>query len=274
MPDAGPPLPLPIADIFLSLKNFELLDYLLSLSNVLDWSHFALMLSGWLLWYAHVDRTVRFSQSMASAYPILASPADQTPARILLTNPDEEGRFLCFSRSLDELEQGLRQYTNVTSICGVAIVPLLPRVPGVFSVTCPLYVLSVSACPDFMLLRVTPPGLWARSRASDPLRPAHPQGSGLPAPHGPGDAHHQLRFHGPAALLCALRHHFCGVLRRRVPALRAPVPVLLEPRPLGAVSLPRAAFVRPDAVLGSGDVCCRRNTTTCLLQCLLRMKRR
>ena len=79
------------------------------------------MISGWVLWYAHVDRTTKFSESMAIAYPVLASPEDQAQARILLTDANEEAQFLRFSQNLSDLEQGLRQYTNITSVCGELI---------------------------------------------------------------------------------------------------------------------------------------------------------
>lgn len=103
-------------DIIASIRYFDILGYLISPSNALDWCHFALMCSGWFLWYAHVDRTSRLT--LAAKYDILYSPLDQTPARMLLTNAEDEKLFLQFSHSLSDLEQGLRNYTNVTSLCG------------------------------------------------------------------------------------------------------------------------------------------------------------
>ena len=103
-------------DILLAIRNFNLLGYIFSPANAADWCHFTLMLVGWLRWYAHVKRTSNFS--MESSYEILHSPLDQTPARILRTNAEQEMRFLQFSQALADLEQGLRLYSNITSLCG------------------------------------------------------------------------------------------------------------------------------------------------------------
>ncbi len=82
----------------------------------MDWCHFALMITGWILWNNHVESVSKFD--MQSEYNVLISTADQTEARFLLTNADEEKKFLDFTKSVSELEQSLRIYTNMTSICG------------------------------------------------------------------------------------------------------------------------------------------------------------
>jgi hypothetical protein len=105
-------------DIICSIQRFTLLRYLRTPSNVLDWVHFAMMIFGWKLWYAHVDRTERFA--MEPGYSVLSSIADQTPARLLLTNAEEEARFLRFSQELGKLNESLQMYTNVVSICGAS----------------------------------------------------------------------------------------------------------------------------------------------------------
>ncbi len=53
-----------------------------------------------------------------ASYNILASPADETQARFLMTNSTEEAKFLAFSKSFNDLGQNLRTYTNMSSICG------------------------------------------------------------------------------------------------------------------------------------------------------------
>ncbi len=105
-----------LADIITSVKKFELLQYLRTGSNLLDWCHFALIITGWILWNNLFERTSKFD--MQSQYHVLSSPADQTEARFLSTNSEEEKKFLDFTKAVTELEQSLRIYTNIISICG------------------------------------------------------------------------------------------------------------------------------------------------------------
>ncbi len=104
------------ADIITAIVNFELLQYLRTGSNLLDWCHFVLIIIGWILWNNHVERISKFD--MQSQYNVLRSSADQTEARFLSTNSDEEKKFLDFSKAVSELEQSLRIYTNMISISG------------------------------------------------------------------------------------------------------------------------------------------------------------
>jgi hypothetical protein len=70
----------------------------------------------WWLWYQQVNMTSQFK--IDASYNILASPADETQARFLMTNSTEEAKFLAFSKSFNDLGQNLRTYTNMSSICG------------------------------------------------------------------------------------------------------------------------------------------------------------
>ncbi len=114
-----------IPDIIDGIRHFTLLQYLQTPSNVLDWTHFAMMITGWVYWYAYVDKTARFT--MEPGYAVLSSPTDQTPARLLLTNAEEEARFLRFSQDLSALSESLRMYTNIASICGASPAQLSPH---------------------------------------------------------------------------------------------------------------------------------------------------
>ncbi len=105
-----------MADIVNAIKNFEVLQYLLTGSNLLDWCHFILITTGWILWNNHFESVSKFD--MQSQYNVLNSPADQTEARFLSTNADEEKKFLEFTKEVSNLEQSLRIYTNIVSICG------------------------------------------------------------------------------------------------------------------------------------------------------------
>jgi hypothetical protein len=71
---------------------------------------------GWWLWYQQVNMTSQFK--VDTGYTVLASPADETQARFFMTNSKEEAKFLAFSKSLYDLGQNLRTYSNMTSICG------------------------------------------------------------------------------------------------------------------------------------------------------------
>jgi hypothetical protein len=55
---------------------------------------------------------------MQPQYNVLISPAEQTEARYLATNANEEKMFLDLTKSVSDLEQSLRIYTNILSICG------------------------------------------------------------------------------------------------------------------------------------------------------------
>jgi hypothetical protein len=56
---------------------------------------------------------------MQSQYNVLNSPGEQTEARYFATNANEEKMFLDFSKSVSELEQRLRLYSNIISVCGI-----------------------------------------------------------------------------------------------------------------------------------------------------------
>ncbi len=107
-----------VPDIYVSIRRFTLSRYLRSPANVLDWAHFAMMISGWRLWYAHLDRAARFT--VEPGYSVLRSFVDQTPARLLLTDAEEEAQFLRFSQELGALSESLQMYTNVVCICGAS----------------------------------------------------------------------------------------------------------------------------------------------------------
>jgi uncharacterized protein YmfQ (DUF2313 family) len=104
------------ADLSREVKRFNILQYLLSPANWLDWCHFFTMGFAWWLWYQQVNMTSQFK--IDAGYNILAYPADETQARFFMTNSTEEAKFLAFSKSLSDLGQNLRIYTNMTSICG------------------------------------------------------------------------------------------------------------------------------------------------------------
>jgi hypothetical protein len=104
------------ADIFKALKRFDIVNYLVSPANWLDWSHFVIMSIAWWFWYQQVRMTSQFK--IDSSYDILASPADETQARFFMTNSKEEAKFLAFTNSLQDLGQNLKTYTKMTSICG------------------------------------------------------------------------------------------------------------------------------------------------------------
>ena len=57
--------------------------------------------------------------TMQPNFNILASTVDQTPARFLLTNAQDEREFLLFSQSIASLEQSIRFYTNIVGLCGM-----------------------------------------------------------------------------------------------------------------------------------------------------------
>jgi hypothetical protein len=104
------------ADIVSAIKSFKVFQYLQTGSNLLDWCHLVLMITGWILWNNHVESISNFD--MLPQYNVLRSTAAQTEARFLLTNADEEKAFLDFSKSVSGLERSLRIYTNIISICG------------------------------------------------------------------------------------------------------------------------------------------------------------
>jgi hypothetical protein len=97
-----------------AIRDFTIGKYLASFSNALDWSHFATMIAGWCLWHEQVRLGSRFR--MDSRYAVLVSPDSQ--ARYFKTNSSEEEKLLHLSKSLDELGQNLRAYTNISCICG------------------------------------------------------------------------------------------------------------------------------------------------------------
>ena len=107
-----------LADIVESCIKFELIKYLASPENWLDWAHFSLMTLGWILWYKLVNQTAKFT--MAPKFNVLANVDDQTPARFLLTDPQSEKDFLLFSESISSLEQSMRFYSNIIGLCGDA----------------------------------------------------------------------------------------------------------------------------------------------------------
>mmetsp|Transcript_52015 Transcript_52015/g.135867 ORF Transcript_52015/g.135867 Transcript_52015/m.135867 type:complete len:124 (-) Transcript_52015:867-1238(-) len=74
-----------LGDIVEALRKFQVMGYLRSWSNVLDWCHFTLMAAGWYYWFSAVRLSNTFH--LDPAYQPLVSPAAQTRARLFLTDP-------------------------------------------------------------------------------------------------------------------------------------------------------------------------------------------
>jgi hypothetical protein len=108
------------ADVIMCFYKFTFASYLTSPANWLDWTHFSLMTAGWVLWYRILDQSSKFS--MQPKFPILASPDDQTLARILKTSAETERDFLLFSQSISALQGDVRMYTNIAGLCGRSFV--------------------------------------------------------------------------------------------------------------------------------------------------------
>ena len=98
------------------MRRFRTIAYFTSISNLSVWAHFWLMSWGWVQLGSYTVESSQFS--MRADYPVLNSPEDQTPARILQTNAAQEQIFLTFSQSLTDLDQAFKMYINTTGLCG------------------------------------------------------------------------------------------------------------------------------------------------------------
>jgi hypothetical protein len=81
------------------------------------------MITAWILWLYQVHIGSAFT--MPAGFKILASPSQETVARMTLTDAAGEFAFLDFSSKLHQLRQNLALYNFTTSICGMRTVLVL-----------------------------------------------------------------------------------------------------------------------------------------------------
>ena len=108
-------------DMIESVKNYKLREYLTSVWNLVDWSHFCVMWLGWAAWLNQI--TLTYNLPMKPSYPILVSPTPTTQARVFLTNAMEEYDFLIFASSIDQLMQNMSLYNTLTALGGTSTRP-------------------------------------------------------------------------------------------------------------------------------------------------------
>ena len=104
------------ADIFWSLKNFRISEYLSNIWNIVDWTHFIFMWVAWASWLGNIRESNSFI--IEPSYRILASPATETRARFFEIDPEQETKFMSFSTKLRNHTQNMGNYVNLTTICG------------------------------------------------------------------------------------------------------------------------------------------------------------
>jgi hypothetical protein len=76
---------------------------------------------GWNFWLT--QNNMAFSLEMPETFKILK--ASSANARLFLTHPKDEYRFLQFSETLNAMMQNLIMYNIVTSMCGKPIVLMI-----------------------------------------------------------------------------------------------------------------------------------------------------
>ena len=103
-------------DIYLAIQKFQVSTYFRSIWNAVDWLHFALMWIGWNLWLT--QNRLSASLSIPETFDILMSTSSNSKARLFLTSPEEEFKFLQFSASLDKMKRNIIQYNVVISMSG------------------------------------------------------------------------------------------------------------------------------------------------------------
>jgi hypothetical protein len=90
--------------------------YIRSIWNYFDWLHYSLMIAAWTLWLRQVR--MGSSLSMPTRFRVLASPTEQTVARMFRTDAEAEFEFLEFVAQLRDMAQNLAMYNFITSISG------------------------------------------------------------------------------------------------------------------------------------------------------------
>jgi hypothetical protein len=103
-------------DVLRSIRDFEVMDYLRSPWNWIDWAHFSLMGVGWLLWLSQTHMGASFE--MPDEFNVLVSLGQETQARMFLTDAKAEFDFLQFVSKVKAMRENLAMYSFLTSICG------------------------------------------------------------------------------------------------------------------------------------------------------------
>jgi hypothetical protein len=72
----------------------------------------------WYLWLLQNMMAARMQSNMPSSFSILETPKPETRARLFLTNPTEESKYLSIRQDLMNMSSNLEVYNVLTSISG------------------------------------------------------------------------------------------------------------------------------------------------------------
>ena len=107
-----------LEEMFASIKKFQISEYLGDFWNIIDLAHFSIMWFAWYLWLRQNMMAATIQNNMPRSFSILESPNPETRARLFLTNPKEEFKYLSIRQDLTSMSSNLEFYHVLISISG------------------------------------------------------------------------------------------------------------------------------------------------------------